>query len=157
MTWLIVMEYLCHKWSQICSTCRNTSRSFPHSWLITRFVTRLTRRVSLVEQELPTLPEHLSSLRFWWNSYYSIFSFIHVCFVDRFLSFCIFCFWPLCCLFFFDVWILITPLVSSSYSYTTWYMLCLAISVLNVICIFIVKRTSYSLIALIFVTNYAAR
>ena len=39
----------------------NTSRSFPHSWFITRFVTRLTRRVSLVEQELPTLPEHLSS------------------------------------------------------------------------------------------------
>jgi hypothetical protein len=31
-------------------------RSFPHSWLITGFVTRLTRRVSLVEQELLTLP-----------------------------------------------------------------------------------------------------
>jgi hypothetical protein len=28
-----------------------------------RFVTRLTRRVSLVEQELLTLPEHLSSSR----------------------------------------------------------------------------------------------
>jgi hypothetical protein len=39
----------------------NTSRSFPRSLLITGFVTRLTRRVSLVEQELPTLPEHLSS------------------------------------------------------------------------------------------------
>ena len=37
------------------------SRSFPHSWLITGFVTRLTRRVSLVEHELLTLPEHLSS------------------------------------------------------------------------------------------------
>jgi hypothetical protein len=34
---------------------------FPHSWLISGFVTRLTRRVPLVEQELPTLPEHLSS------------------------------------------------------------------------------------------------
>jgi hypothetical protein len=33
-----------------------TSRSFPHSWLITGFVTRLTRRVPLVEQELITLP-----------------------------------------------------------------------------------------------------
>jgi hypothetical protein len=32
-----------------------TSRSFPRSWLVTRFVTRLTRRVSLVEQELATL------------------------------------------------------------------------------------------------------
>jgi hypothetical protein len=29
----------------------NTSRSFPHSWLITGFVTRLTQRVSLVENE----------------------------------------------------------------------------------------------------------
>jgi hypothetical protein len=42
----------------------NTSRSFPHSRLITGFATRLTRRVPLVEQELPTLPEHLSSPRF---------------------------------------------------------------------------------------------
>ena len=39
----------------------NTSRSFPHSRLITGFVTRLIRRVPLVEQELLTLPEHLSS------------------------------------------------------------------------------------------------
>ena len=38
----------------------NTSRFFPHSRLITGFVTRLTRRVPLVEQELLTLPEHLS-------------------------------------------------------------------------------------------------
>jgi hypothetical protein len=38
----------------------STSRSFPHSWLITGFVTILTRRVPLVEQELLTLPEHLS-------------------------------------------------------------------------------------------------
>jgi hypothetical protein len=37
------------------------SRSFPHSRLITGFVTRLTRRVPLVEQELPILPEYLSS------------------------------------------------------------------------------------------------
>ena len=39
----------------------NTFRSFPHSRLITGFTTRLTRRVSLMEQKLPTLPEHLSS------------------------------------------------------------------------------------------------
>jgi hypothetical protein len=39
----------------------NTSRSFPHSRIITGFVTILTRRVPLVEQELLTLPEHLSS------------------------------------------------------------------------------------------------
>jgi len=39
----------------------NISWSFPHSRLITGFVTRLTRRVLLVEQEMLTLPEHLSS------------------------------------------------------------------------------------------------
>ena len=39
MTWLTVMEYLCHKCPWICSICRQ------------HFVTRLTRRVPLVEQE----------------------------------------------------------------------------------------------------------
>ena len=34
---------------------------FPHSWLIIGFVARLTRWVSLVEQELLILPENLSS------------------------------------------------------------------------------------------------
>jgi len=49
--------------SNICVTNDvNSPRSFPHSWLITGFVTRLTRRVPLVEQELLTLPEHPSSL-----------------------------------------------------------------------------------------------
>jgi len=38
----------------------NTFWSFPHSWLITGFVTRLTRQVPLVEQELPILPKHMS-------------------------------------------------------------------------------------------------
>ena len=65
-----------------------------------------------VEQELLTLLEHLSSPPdFQWGSCYSIFSFI-----------CMFCrslfifFWPLCCLFFFDIQILINPLVSSNSS-----------------------------------------
>ena len=34
---------------------------FPHSWLITGFVVRVTRRMSNMEQELLTLPEHMSS------------------------------------------------------------------------------------------------
>ena len=88
----------------------NTSRSFPHSWLIIRFLTSFTRRVPLMEQELLTLPEHLSSP--------PVFSWVRVerslvlcvCFVDRCLYFF---FWTLCCLFFFDMRILITPLVSS--------------------------------------------
>jgi hypothetical protein len=70
----------------------STSWSFPHSWLITRFGTRLTWRVPLVEQEMLTLPEHLSSP--------SVFSGVRVtqslvlcvCFVDRCLSFCPFAF-----------------------------------------------------------------
>ena len=49
--------------------------------------------------------------RFEWGSCYSVFSFM-----------CMFCksffvFWPLCCLFFFDLRILITSLVSSNSSY----------------------------------------
>jgi hypothetical protein len=66
-----------------------------------------------VEQELLTLPEHLSSPPVF-GSCYSIFSFI--CFIDSCLSFCTFFFWPSCCLF-LDIRILITPLVSSSSSY----------------------------------------
>ena len=70
----------------------STSRSFHHSWRITGFVTSLTRWVQLVEQELLTLPEDLSSRL--------VFSWIRVtgspvlcvCFVDRFLSFCTFSF-----------------------------------------------------------------
>jgi hypothetical protein len=46
-----------------------------------------------------------------WCSYYSIFSFI--CMFCRSLFVLLyFFFWPLCCLFFFDIRILITPLVS---------------------------------------------
>jgi hypothetical protein len=43
----------------------------------------------------------------------------YVCFVDRCLSFCTFFFWPLCCLFFFDIRIMIAPLVSSNSFYNT--------------------------------------
>ena len=71
----------------IVSLVVNISRYFPHSWLITGFVTRLTRRVSLVEQELFTRPEHQSSP--------PVFSGVRVTrslvlcdwFVDRWLSF----------------------------------------------------------------------
>ena len=76
----------------------NTSRSFPRSWLITGFLTRLTRRVQLVEQD--HIPE--------WGSCYSIFSFM--CMFCRLLFVLLyFFFWPLCCLFFFDIRILIAP------------------------------------------------
>jgi hypothetical protein len=92
MTWLTAMEYLCHKWPRICPLVLNTSRSFPHSWLITGFVTRLTRRVSLVEHELLTLPEHLSSPLVISGVRVTRSLALYVCFVDRCLSFCTFSF-----------------------------------------------------------------
>ena len=128
----------------------NTSRSFPHSWLITGFITRVIRRVSLIEQELLSLPEHVCST--------SVFSGVHVArslvfwvvlcrycssFVDSCLSFF---FWPLCCLF-FDLQILITPLLwylqtlpSLSSSNLTFVNYCFDMQILcrihNIICIF---------------------
>ena len=51
-----------------------------------------------------------------WGLCYSIFSFI--CMFCRSLFVLLSCiFWPLCYLFFFDLWILIIPLVSSISSY----------------------------------------
>ena len=70
----------------------STSRSFPHSWLITGFVTRLTRRVPLVEQELLTHPEHLSSPQVFRVVRVTRSLVLCVCFVDRCLSFCTFSF-----------------------------------------------------------------
>ena len=49
-----------------------------------------------------------------WGSCYSIFSFMCM-FCRSFILFTFFCS-PLCCLFFFDLWILITPFVSSNSS-----------------------------------------
>ena len=98
----------------------NTSRCFPHSWLITGFVTVLTRRVSLMEQELPTLPQHSSPPVF--SGFRVTRSLVLcVCFVDRCLSFCTFSFGHWCFLFFFDIRILITPLISSNSSYVIYW------------------------------------
>jgi hypothetical protein len=94
----------------------NVSRSFPHSWLITGFAISVARRVLLMEQELFTLPEHLSSPPGFSGVRVTRSLVWYVCFVDRYLSICTF-FWPLCCLFFFDIRILIAPLVSSNSSY----------------------------------------
>ena len=66
----------------------STSWSFPRSWLIIRFVTKLTRGGPLVEQELPTLPEHLSSpFVFRWVRV-TLSLVLYVCFVDHCVSFC---------------------------------------------------------------------
>jgi hypothetical protein len=73
--------------------------------MLSKFITRLTRRVPLVEQELLILPEYLSSP--------SVFSAVpvtrslvlYVCFVDRCLSFCTFSFGHVV-MFFFDILII---------------------------------------------------
>jgi hypothetical protein len=89
----------------------STSRFFPHSWLITGFITRLTRHVPLVEQELLSIPEHLNSPPVFSGVCITRSLVLCVCFVDRCLSF-----WPFCCLFFVDIRILITPLLFSNSS-----------------------------------------
>ena len=83
----------------------------------------------LMEHEIPVLPDHLVSIHlpsgapeftpgFQWDSCYSIFSFI--CMFCRSLFVLLyFLFWPLCCLFVFDIRILIAPLVSSNSSYAS--------------------------------------
>jgi hypothetical protein len=70
----------------------NTSRSFPHSWLITEFVTRLTQRVPLVEQEQLTLQEHLGSHQDFSGARVTRSLVLCVCFVGRCSSLCTFSF-----------------------------------------------------------------
>ena len=79
-----------------------------------QFATRLTRRVSLVEPELPTLSEHLGLPQVF-DPCYSIFSFICMFCRSLFVLFYYFI-RPLCCLILFDIRILITPLVFSNSS-----------------------------------------
>ena len=66
----------------------NTPWSFPHSWLISGFVTRLTRQVSLVQQELLTLPDHRGSPPVFSGVRVTRSFVLCVCFVDSCLSFC---------------------------------------------------------------------
>jgi hypothetical protein len=56
MTRLNIKKYLCHK--DVTFFVVTFPFYFHLSWFITPFVTSITRRVSLVEQERPTLSEH---------------------------------------------------------------------------------------------------
>jgi hypothetical protein len=103
LTWLTVMEYLCHKWPRICSTCHKYFPVLSSFTTYYGFVTRLTWWVPLVE--------HLSSPPVFIGVRVTRSLVLYVCFLDRCLSF-----WPLYCLFFFDIRILIDPLVSSNSS-----------------------------------------
>jgi hypothetical protein len=71
----------------------NTSHFFPHSWLITSFVTKLTRRVPLVEQELFTFRSTSWSRPVSSGVRVTRSLILNVCFVDRCWYFF---FWPYC-------------------------------------------------------------
>ena len=86
------MEYLCHTWPRICSTCRTHFPVLSLFMTYHRFVTRLTRRVWQAEQELLTLPEHLSLPLIFSEVRVTQYLVLCVCFVDRYLSFCSFSF-----------------------------------------------------------------
>jgi hypothetical protein len=91
MTWLTVMEHLCHKWQRICSTCK-------HFTVLSSFMT-----YHMVCNYIKTTGATSGA----WTAYPSgapeftpVFSGVHVtrslvlyvCFVDRCLSFCTFSF-----------------------------------------------------------------
>ena len=71
----------------------------------------------LVEQELLTLLKHMSSPQVVGGVRVTTSLVLCVCFLDRCLSFCTLFFWLLCCLFFFNLRILIIPLVPSNTIY----------------------------------------
>jgi hypothetical protein len=67
-------------------------RTVPRVWYFSGFVTRLTRLVPLLKQELLTPPEHLSSPLGFSGIPVTRSFVLYVCFVDRCLSFCTFSF-----------------------------------------------------------------
>jgi len=117
MTWLTVTEYLCHKDHIYDPLLVNNNQSLFHSSLITGFISRVTRRVPLAENELPTLPEHLGLLQALIGVRGARSIVICVLFCRSFFVLLPVFFWPLCCLSFFDLRILITPLLSSTSSF----------------------------------------
>ena len=64
-------------------------------------------------------PEHLSSPSVFSGVRDALSLVVYVCFVDHCLSFRTVFFCPLCCLFSFDIWIMIT---SSNSSYTFFHV-----------------------------------
>ena len=64
------------------------SNTLRGAFLITGCVTRVTQRVLLVKQELPTIPEHLSSSLVFSGVHVTRSLVLFVCFVDDCLYFC---------------------------------------------------------------------
>ena len=109
MTWLTIIEYLCHKWLRIYSTYRK------HFSLLSSFMTyhRVCRYINTTDTtsgagtaDPSGAPEFTPG--FYWGSRNSSFNFM--CMFCRSLFVLLYFFyWPLCCLFFFDLRILIAP------------------------------------------------
>jgi len=125
-----VTEYALNSWSYfdiqnlrlvilyICSVCRYHD---PILSSFSGFAKRVKRHAPHVEQELLILPEHLRSP--------PVFSVVRVArsvvfhvmlFRSLFVRLSLF-FWPLCCLSFIDLRLLIIPFVSSNFSYSKRY------------------------------------
>jgi len=107
MTWLNVVECLCHKWSRICSVWRNHNSVLSLfktcHWICNKSKTMDVFRRTWVH------PPFFSGVRVARSLVFC------VVFVDYCLSFYLFFFWPLHWLS-FDLRLLITPLVSSNFS-----------------------------------------
>jgi hypothetical protein len=93
----------------------STSLSFPHSWLIDGFVLRVQWRVPLMEQELLALLEYLNSPPVFNGVRVAQFFLLCVLFCRS--LFVLFSFDHCVCLVFFDLRIMIIPVVSSNSSY----------------------------------------
>ena len=94
MTLLTVMDYMCHKWKQICSICRNNNSFLPSFMTDHQDLTRVTQHMLHVEQDFLGAQS------------------VVICVV-----FCMFFECPVYCLFFFHWRLLITSLVSSTFPY----------------------------------------
>ena len=92
-----------------------TISSFPHSWLITVLLIKVTRLVPLLETDLPTLPEHLSLPPVYYGFLLHNLLVFCVVFLDHYLSFCRFSVGHCTCIVchFFDLRLLIVPLILS--------------------------------------------
>jgi hypothetical protein len=80
------------------------------------FIDAIFHSLPLLEQELFTLPEHPSSPPVFSGIRVTRSLVLYVCFCRTLFVLLYFFFWPLCCLFFFDIRVLIAPLVSSNSS-----------------------------------------
>jgi hypothetical protein len=135
-----------------CRKCFPVLSSFMTYHMI-GFVNRLTRRMPLVEQDLLTLPEHLSSspvfsvIRITRSLVLCVCSFGH----------CVVCssvFWSLCCLFFCLLAIVLSVLLSFGHcvvcSSVFWPLCCLFFCLLAIVLSVLLRYTNSDYLFVIF-------